>query len=85
MKDAVEIVARAICAADGINPDKQISPLVGDLAWHAWQTNATAALRALEAAGYTLLPPEEPVEGELGDVLTGVTPTPTALTNLPGS
>ena len=54
-----EAMARAICEADGVDPDKQlcgmgVSMPVGELypAWRGRLKQATAALNAIALAGY---------------------------------
>jgi hypothetical protein len=52
----IETMARAICAAEGFDPDNQET--TGISYWVTWAQHATAALTALEAAGMRVVPVE---------------------------
>lgn len=69
----IEAVARALCLANGIDPDGGISQLAGDKAWHAYVMDAHAAITAYEAArGDVVVVPKEPTPAMM-DAATEVT------------
>lgn len=53
-----EIVARALCKEDGHDPDEWASHFTDEKLWMEWREAARAALRALEEAGYAVVPRE---------------------------
>jgi hypothetical protein len=74
----IEAVARVMCAADGLDPDQDrrvIGSVMLDVAvnpetaqrWRLYVKRACAALRAIEDAGYVVVP-KEPTE-EMATVL----------------
>jgi hypothetical protein len=59
-KTVDEIIARAMCAESGLDPDT-LETSNGDRAapmWMNWEMDAIAAVKALTSAGYAIVPVE---------------------------
>ena len=63
LREAVEVMARALCKCEGVDPDVIRGWIDGGMeqevkGWKQWEPDATAALRALVEAGWSVAPPE---------------------------